>query len=526
MPEKLSNRGGEEQERSFLEDYRIQDKPEVHKAAKKKERLTGEKGVFADKSKRIGAYLERLEKVFLNEDEQTRRRNINLIKPALYENTQIKKENFPESYFDHQKILAREAGMGEVSFDQKQKQEDIEKVQQAQRDSLDAWIEYLTGEECRQYSSDVRFFVMRGVLLLGDYDPDKHNFSKRRPETTSPFATINHLAVSKVMGALEAKHHNKEDGSHSQQVLDLIDKKKSFGDMYEAVLKEIDESVGEREYQITDGQWVTFKQGSDPKKMVDFLQGKAKYICIAESGHAHRYLSSGDVHIYISQGKDGNLKTARMAIAAKDDRIYEIRGDHNANEDIDEIISQTDKLSQKSTEFSNGQEYLKKDSDMKKLTKIDRKCFKRDRKTGEAVSVLEGKLNQEELKFLYEIDSKIEGFGYEEDPRIEEITNTRDKRSDITLAIGYKPEEISLTEKEALQGNIKYHYGYLDLRDLTSAEGLKLPETVGGYLDLRDLTSAEGLKLPESVGDCVYLNKLSSAEKDQLRKQYPNLKIE
>ena len=40
--------------------------------------------------------------------------------------------------------------------------------------------------------------------------------------------------------------------------------------------------------------------------------------------------------------------------------------------------------------------------------------------------------------------------------------------------------------------------GHLDLRSLTTAEGLTLPQSVGGYLDLRSLTTAEGLTLPQS----------------------------
>ncbi|BDU72340.1 hypothetical protein [Mesoterricola silvestris] len=54
--------------------------------------------------------------------------------------------------------------------------------------------------------------------------------------------------------------------------------------------------------------------------------------------------------------------------------------------------------------------------------------------------------------------------------------------------------------------------GWLDLRSLTSAEGLKLPDSIGGGLDLRSLTSAEGLKLPDSIGGWLYLSSLTSAE--------------
>jgi len=42
-----------------------------------------------------------------------------------------------------------------------------------------------------------------------------------------------------------------------------------------------------------------------------------------------------------------------------------------------------------------------------------------------------------------------------------------------------------------LSGGIKYHHGDLDLKDLTSAVVLILPESIGGCLYLDDLTSAE-----------------------------------
>ena len=54
--------------------------------------------------------------------------------------------------------------------------------------------------------------------------------------------------------------------------------------------------------------------------------------------------------------------------------------------------------------------------------------------------------------------------------------------------------------------------GTHNLRSLTSAEGLTLPESIGGTLDLSHLTSAEGLTLPQSVGGELYLGFLRSAE--------------
>lgn len=85
-------------------------------------------------------------------------------------------------------------------------------------------------------------------------------------------------------------------------------------------------------------------------------------------------------------------------------------------------------------------------------------------------------LTKDDLIFLYEIDHQIQGFGYNKDPRIKEIRDKRNIKNDLSIATGYKKEEISITQKEALSGNIKYHYGDLDLINLTSKEKQKLKE--------------------------------------------------
>ena len=54
--------------------------------------------------------------------------------------------------------------------------------------------------------------------------------------------------------------------------------------------------------------------------------------------------------------------------------------------------------------------------------------------------------------------------------------------------------------------------GYLDLGNLTSAEGLVLPSTISGSLYLSSLTSAEGLVMPTTIRGSLYLSSLTSAE--------------
>ena len=137
---------------------------------------------------------------------------------------------------------------------------------------------------------------------------------------------------------------------------------------------------------------------------------------------------------------------------------------------------------------------------MKLLTAIDKK------------NTTEEELTKDDLRFLYEFDQEIEGFGYQKDPRIEEILLHIDIKEDLSFITGYSKEEISTTEEEALSGGIKFHFGNLYLASLTSAEGLELPETMNGNLYLRGLTSAEGLELPETMNGKIHLTSLTSAE--------------
>lgn len=70
-------------------------------------------------------------------------------------------------------------------------------------------------------------------------------------------------------------------------------------------------------------------------------------------------------------------------------------------------------VEKKLDEFPDKESYLKKVHDMKLLTEIDKKVKQGD------------ELSREELSFLYEIDSSIEGFGWDKDPRISEIKSKR-----------------------------------------------------------------------------------------------------
>ena len=97
--------------------------------------------------------------------------------------------------------------------------------------------------------------------------------------------------------------------------------------------------------------------------------------------------------------------------------------------------------------------------------------------------------------------------------RIGEIRESRDKRQDMAKAFDCKEDEVGLTLEDLKnEKKLKVFIGSLNLGYLESAEGLKLPETVGGNLDLSGLESAEGLKLPETLGGSLNLSGLKKAE--------------
>lgn len=416
----------------FLKLHKVQEKPEAIKAGEKEARKTGDKEYITDKDKRIESYIKRLENVFLNEDLEIRQRYIELLKPKIYENTIIKDEDFPESHFVLQKRILKERGMGEIEFNDKQKKDEIERVQDAQKKSLDEWINYLTGEDCK-YSSLAKYFAMQGILKLGDFEDksDKYSFTKRLPSTTLPFPEVDREALSIVLGAIDGTNNEEE-------IKKLIKNGNNFGDVYASAMFQEDKRAGKKELiPNTNGKWVKFEKGSEARILSDSLVGKRSNLCIRDLGSAESYLKQVDVEIYFSEDKNGEFTVPRIAVALNDKGVYEVRGTYNKNEDLDPYMEETSILKDKLATIPNGEKYLKKDSDMKKLTSIYKKVFEENKKTGEKTFV-NNPLDKEDLRFLYQIDSKIEGFGYEDDPRILEILNTRNKTEDANMIFDNK----------------------------------------------------------------------------------------
>ncbi|MGB0925463.1 MAG: hypothetical protein ACPGTS_02020, partial [Minisyncoccia bacterium] len=165
--------------------------------------------------------------------------------------------------------------------------------------------------------------------------------------------------------------------------------------------------------------WKTYEQGSDATELTDSLAGYPLEWCTRSFDTAQSQLKSGDFHVYYSENSKGEAVVPRLAIRMEHDNIGEIRG-IESNQNIDQFIQPV--LDEKLEEFgAEGEAYLKKSEDMKRMTEITEK-----HRTGQ-------KLDKEDLRFLYEVDGKIEGFGYNNDPRIAQALENRDLKEDYGI---------------------------------------------------------------------------------------------
>ena len=470
------------------------------------------------KRERLLNYFSRLEEIHKRVSESKNKSDEKLLKGFYYDLYVIKPEDIPESYFQNQVKLARERGYGNIRLTNEDRKRMTDQVIEDQKHSLDKWIEYfLYDEESKSYEMWEKYWVFQGLQNLGKYDKKTYKFSKRDKTTVYPFPPVEREFIFTTLHLMEDYIKDKKGDEEIKSALGSG----NFKMLYEYVIKQ---SMLKDKLQsnTTSGKWVKYEQGSDYNILRDSLQGYYTGWCTAAGENfAKSQLANGDFYVYYSFDNNGEAKIPRIAIRMDGkNKIGEIRGIADRQNMEPEMMPI---LEEKLKEFPDRDKYLKKEHDMKLLTLIDKKVNNNI------------ELTLSELKFLYEINSKIEGFGYERDPRIDEIKNKRNIKQDYALIFDVKGEEVALSQEEWKQNPNKFkildsdlylrhlvkpnglvlpHHinGSLSLSNLTSADGLVLPQNIGGDLLLWSLTSAEGLVLPQSVGGDLHLWSLTSAE--------------
>mgnify|MGYP004513558271 CR=1 FL=1 len=270
-------------------------------------------------------------------------------------------------------------------------------------------------------------------------------------------------------------------------------------------------------YVCEEGKWITYTNESDLKKLLESLFEHNSFWAIENSSFIKNHgLNKEKIYIYYTKDRDNRYTCPRISILTKNGEISRISGaaPYGNIESEMEMI-----LEKKIDEFPYNEEYKKIIRELQNFTKIYSKWTNKE------------DLNKNDLKFLYELEHKINFIGYKNDDRINEIINTRDIKKDLSKIFDCDIEQISLTREEALKGDIIAHFGNLDLSDLDDITDIKLPKYILGNLylsnlksfknnilpsyvlcdiDLGNIKSAENIIFPEYVGGSLYLNSMES----------------
>ena len=327
----------------------------------------------------------------------------------------------------------------------------------------------------------------------------RRDLQKMREEVIAS-KELKHLSSNEIREEIQSLINQRskvlEERGVPKEFTNIDIKDEDFAKLYTYAYNEV-QATKYIEKEIVDGQWVKFPHGSDPKKLVEAIQGFGTEWCTEGESTAEKQLEQGDFYIYFSNDSEGNPVNPRIAIKMEWGQIGEIRGIEK-DQELDSYILESGVLEEKLKEFgAESAKYYQRVEDMKRMTRIDKQV-----KAGED-------LTQEDLWFLYEIDRRIEGFGFKKDPRIEEILSKRNLRKDLACIFNCSEHQISLTKEEALRGDIKYHHGRLDVNHLIEVKDLVLPERIWGDLTLGRLTTASGLIFPKNIGGSLIMNNLT-----------------
>lgn len=454
------------------------------------------------KNEKIRKYLEREERVHQKAIE---RGKLDLLKKAYYDKYVIKE--VPEKHLEF--LDKNQFDLTGHHLTQEQKEEHKRVIIEDQKKSLDNWIDYLTSEDARFYPWWAKYWAFQGMLKIGAYDNENGIYGKRDETTVAPFIELNQEALAKAIDLVIKEVKNEDIES---ELSDLV-KQGSFPKLYQILLKkQKDTNYDTKEIE---GKWIKYEQGENYQKLWKSLQGYNTGWCTAGEETCKRQIENGDFYVYYTKDKDGEYKVPRLAIRMDGkERIGEIRGvakGQNVESHLEDI------LDKKLDGFKDREAYKRRINDSKLITYIYTKYEHHK------------ELTKEDLKFIYEIDRDIEGFGYQKDPRVEEIKQGRDKRKDLACAYDCQEEEIGLNEADFRKANekgirLKYYIGDLDLSYLKSAEGLVFPEKIKGTLDLSSLESTEGLELPKEIRN-LYLDGLKSAKGLELPEKVGELNL-
>ena len=272
-----------------------------------------------------------------------------------------------------------------------------------QKRTLGVWVDNLLLNT--HYPVWFKYWAFHKIITIDE------NFKRRRNDSYAPFFRFNDEIVSKIYRMAE----NHVNGNETNFLI----AEGMFAELYKKFLLEFEEKKTVS-VNFDNGKWIKYNKGSkeDAKRLCDSLQGKKTGWCTTDYGFAEaqvcggRNYRGGDFYVYYTLDENNEYTNPRIAIRMELNRIGEIRGigiEQNLEPGLEEIVR--DKINVFNIDDKDKERYLVACDDNRRLTEIMSK-FK-----------MKEKLLMEDLNFIFEMDRKIEGFGWQQDERIEKIRN-------------------------------------------------------------------------------------------------------
>lgn len=311
----------------------LQKTPEVASASARKKIRTGEK-VANTPEDRLGAYLDRLEEIFATpEEEQLKGRNLKEFRLSYLKNKILDSaiplrhktiDDLPSNFFDLDKRVAREQGHGDIEVVPEMQEQILESVVKDQEAGLSNWFDYLSSDDA-MYPIWLKYFALRSVTGLAEFDKQKHEFKKRSQFTRGAFPDLNREALALVLDVINKRYDMDNASSPTNAELGKILEGANFAKLYAYVIEKVTPASQEQKENIQ-GQWVKYDQGGDYQKLCQSLQGHGTGWCTAGESTAKAQLEQGDFYVYYSNDEKNSPRIPRIAIRMQNDQIAEIRG--------------------------------------------------------------------------------------------------------------------------------------------------------------------------------------------------------
>lgn len=280
---------------------------------------------------------------------------------------------------------------------------------QIQRNSLDAWIDYLVEAS---YPMWFKYWCFKKIFRIGKYHESTDTFERRTPNSLEPFIECNPEIVSKIYG-IALKHFEGKEKN-----IDIASGR--FDKLYYRIYKEtLKNKLAVQDY--SDGIWIKYNEGSleDAIKLCDSLQGKNTGWCTDEYKLAKEQIcgsvdyTGGDFYVYYTIDENGNYTNPRIAIRMKHkDEFGEIRGvgpKQNLEDGFELVL--VNKLNEFDVDNETRKYWIKLSLDSRELTRLLQKTKRKE------------KLTLKEMRFVF-LFAKNEELRWNNYEKLEKIKST------------------------------------------------------------------------------------------------------